>query len=74
MTMEISRLIAGQKLIEELAKIDLVPPRTIRVIIDAEYNSTTKLYYETAGDERLLEVDWGTALEVVETKQAKDPE
>ena len=62
--MTTKRIITGTELGEMLIDAGIVPDNCLRIIIDINHHQAVTIYYQGVGDERLLEVDWGTALGV----------
>ncbi len=60
--------ITSQLLVEELKKVGLIPNYTRRVIIDIRHDDKPILYYETIGDERLLNIDWAKIAPEIKVK------
>lgn len=58
------KVIAGEHLINELIRVGVVPPNTSRIVIDVDLNECTRVWFETYGDERLLEVKWNVGVSV----------
>ncbi len=64
-----NKCILGNVLIDKLNELGLLPENCQRIIIDLECNDVAKIYYQCAGDTRLLDVDLVNELAVVIREQ-----
>ena len=70
-----AHVISGKcpELIKAMNKAGILTNNCRRVVIDIEYNSFVKVYYEVLGDTRLIDVDFASHIGVMikETKKGK---
>jgi hypothetical protein len=68
------RLIMAREFVQILIARKIVPPKTQRVVIDAQAEQPVILHYEVLGDESLLEVLQDPGVRLVESEPEGKPE